>query len=53
MKKKILSIFMAVLMVVLMLPTVAFADETLQGDTDNSGTVVVYMTISEGQNGFY
>ena len=53
MKKKILSIFMAVLMVVLMLPTVAFADETLQGDTDNSGTVDVYMTISEGQNGFY
>ena len=53
MKKKILSIFMAVLMVVLMLPTAAFADETLQGDTDNSGTVDVYMTISEGQNGFY
>ena len=53
MKKKILSIFLAALMIVLMLPTVAFADETLQGDTDNSGTVDVYMTISEGQNGFY
>ncbi|MBR6656706.1 MAG: hypothetical protein IKL18_00840 [Oscillospiraceae bacterium] len=53
MKKKILSIFMAVLIIVLMLPTAAFADETLQGDTDNSGTVDVNMTISEGQNGFY
>ena len=45
--------FMAALMVVLMLPTVAFADETLQGDTNRNGTVDVYMTISEGQNGFY
>ena len=53
MKKKILSIFLAALIIVLMLPTAAFADETLQGDTDNSGTVDVYMTTSEGQNGFY
>lgn len=53
MKKKILSIFMAVLMVVFMLPTAAFADETLQGDTNRNGTVDVYMTISEGENGFY
>ena len=39
MKKKILSILLAALMIVLMLPTVAFADETLQGDTNKNGTV--------------
>ena len=53
MKKKILSILLAALMIVLMLPTVAFADETLQGDTNKNGTVEVYMTISEGEDNFY
>ena len=44
MKKKVFSIFFAALMIVLMLPTVAFADDTLQGDTNKNGTVDVYMT---------
>ncbi len=52
MKKKILSIFLAVLMLVLMLPTAAFAT-TLQGDTNKNGTIDVYMTITEGTDGFY
>lgn len=53
MKKKVLCAFLATLMIIVMLPVSAFASTTLQGDTNKNGTVDVYLTITEGTNGFY
>ncbi|MBQ7874158.1 MAG: dockerin type I repeat-containing protein [Oscillospiraceae bacterium] len=53
MKKKILSVFLAVLMLVLMLPVQAMAVEYPEGDTNKNGTVEVTFTISDGTDNFY
>lgn len=58
MKKKILSLFMAALMVILMLPVQALANgtegqATLNGDTNENGTVEVTFTVSDGTDSFY
>ncbi len=53
MEKKVLCAFLATLMIIIMLPVSAFASTELQGDTNKNGTVDVYLTITEGTDGFY
>ena len=53
MKKKLLSLLLVVIIVLGMLPGMALAATSLQGDTNKNGTVDVVLTISEGTDDFY
>jgi len=53
MKKRVLSLFLVVLLVAAILSPQAFAASKLQGDTNKNGTVDVFLSISEGTQNFY
>lgn len=53
MKRRIIPLLLVLVLVLAMLPVNAMAATTLQGDTDESGTVDVTLTISEGTANFY
>lgn len=53
MKKRVLSLLFAAVMVLSLLPVSALADSDLHGDTNRNGTIDVILTISEGTDNFY
>lgn len=53
MKRRIIPLLLVLVLVLAMLPVNAMAATTLQGDTDENGTVDVTLTISEGTANFY
>ena len=53
MKKRILSLFFAAVMILSLLPVSASAASGLHGDTNGNGTIDVVLTVSEGTDEFY